>query len=335
MSAAARMVGQAACIGGGVIGGGWAARLLLNGIDVAVFDPAPDAKDKVEAVLANAERSWAKLTKAPLPERGALRYAANLAEAVSGAGLVVESVPERLDIKHKVYAGIEETAAPDALIASSTSGLVPTNLQAHMAHPQRLIVAHPFNPVYLLPCVELVAGRKTASSAIDRAEALYLAIGMRPVRVRKEIEAFIADRLLEAIWRESLWLIRDGIATTEDVDEVIRTGFGLRFAQMGIFESYRLAGGEAGMRHFLAQFGPCLQWPWTKLTDVPELTDELVDMIAEQSDAQSGAHSIRALEQIRDDNLVAILGALKDRDWGAGRNLADYEKRLTNPETAE
>ncbi|HSM41856.1 MAG TPA: 3-hydroxyacyl-CoA dehydrogenase family protein, partial [Afifellaceae bacterium] len=146
---------------------------------------------------------------------------------------------------------------------------------------------------------------------------------------------FIADRLLEAIWRESLWLVHDGIATTQDIDDVIRYGFGLRFAQMGIFETYRLAGGEAGMRHFLAQFGPCLQWPWTKLMDVPELTDELIDRIAAQSDAQSGAHAIGELERIRDDNLVAILGALKERGWGAGETLADYEMRLAGGATGE
>jgi carnitine 3-dehydrogenase len=151
---------------------------------------------------------------------------------------------------------------------------------------------------------------------------------MKPLHVRKEIDAFIADRFLEAVWREALWLVKDGIGTTEEIDDAIRFGFGLRWAQMGLFETYRVAGGEAGMRHFIAQFGPCLQWPWTKLTDVPELTDELIDMVASQSDAQSGHHSIRALERIRDDNLVAIMQALRANDWGAGKVLADYEKRL-------
>ncbi len=146
--------------------------------------------------------------------------------------------------------------------------------------------------------------------------------------MKKEIEAFVADRLLEAIWRESLWLIKDGITTTQELDDIVRYGFGLRYAQMGVFETYRVAGGEAGMRHFLAQFGPCLTWPWTKLMDVPEYNDELVDLIAGQSDEQSGHYSIRELERIRDDNLIAIQQALKANDWGAGQVLANYEKQL-------
>jgi carnitine 3-dehydrogenase len=151
---------------------------------------------------------------------------------------------------------------------------------------------------------------------------------MKPLKVRKEIDAHIADRFLEAVWREALWLVRDGIATTEEIDDAIRFGFGLRWAQMGLFETYRVAGGEAGMAHFIAQFGPCLKWPWTRLTDVPELTDELVDTISAQSDAQSGAYSIRELERIRDDNLVGILRALKARDWGAGALLRAHDRRL-------
>jgi carnitine 3-dehydrogenase len=145
---------------------------------------------------------------------------------------------------------------------------------------------------------------------------------------RKPRPAFIADRLLEAIWRESLWLVKDGIATTRDIDDAVRYGFGLRYAQMGVFDTYRVAGGEAGMRHFMEQFGPCLKWPWTKLTDVPEFTDELVDLIAGQSDEQSGYMGIREMERIRDDNLIAILQALKGNNWGAGQTLARYEKQL-------
>jgi carnitine 3-dehydrogenase len=287
------------------------------------------------AVVDNARRAWAQFADAALPAMGRISFAESIDDAVAGAELIVESVPERLDIKRKVYADVERAAAEDALIASSTSGILPSDLQTEMAHPERLIVAHPFNPVYLLPCVELVAGECTSPEIMDRAERLYEALGMKPIRVRKEIEAFIADRLLEAIWRESLWLVKDGVATTQDIDDVIRYGFGLRFAQMGIFETYRLAGGEAGMRHFIAQFGPCLKWPWTKLMDVPELTDDLVDRIAEQSDAQSGAHAIRDLERIRDDNLVAIIGALKEKRWGAGESLAEYEQYLSDSANAE
>lgn len=318
---------RAAVIGGGVIGAGWLARLIEAGIEVRVHDPDPDAARKLAEVLANAERAYSKLTLAPRPRKAGWSMAGSVAEAVEGAGLIVEAVPERIELKRRVYAGIE-TVNADGIIASSTSGYKPTDLQAGMQAPGRLIVAHPFNPVYLLPLVEIVAGEKTDPATVERAMAFYPVLGMKPVRLRREIDAFIADRFLEAVWREGLWLVKDGIATTEEIDDAIRLGFGLRWAQMGLFETYRLAGGEAGMRHFIEQFGPALKWPWTRLMDVPELTDELIDMIAAQSDAQSGARSIRELERIRDDNLVAIMQALKAHHWGAGAVLADWERRL-------
>lgn len=319
---------KAACIGGGVIGAGWVARLVENGIDVNVFDTASDIQKKTQAVLDNADRAYAKLTMAQRPAKGKVTYCDTIEHAVADVQWIIESVPERLALKHAVYADIEKHASQQATIASSTSGLMPSDLQRLMHNPERLLVAHPFNPVYLLPVVELVAGKATDSQVIDKALAFYKALGMKPIRVRKEIEAFVADRLLEAIWRESLWLIKDGITTTEELDDIVRFGFGLRYAQMGVFETYRVAGGEAGMRHFLAQFGPCLTWPWTRLMDVPEYNDDLVELIAGQSDAQSGRYTIRELERIRDDNLVAIQQALKANEWGAGVVLADYEKRL-------
>jgi carnitine 3-dehydrogenase len=319
---------RAAVIGGGVIGGGWVARLIQNGVDVGIFDPDPEAARKINDVMANADHAVGRLTMAPLPARGEISFAASIAEAVTGAELIIEAVPERLDIKQAVYAEIEAAAAGDAVISSSTSGILPSDLQAQMQRPERLLVGHPFNPVYLLPLVELVGGAKTDPVTIDRAAAFFAGIGMHPLRIRKEIEAFVADRFLEAVWREALWLVKDGIATTEEIDDAIRYGFGLRWAQMGLFETYRVAGGEAGMAHFIAQFGPCLKWPWTKLMDVPELTDELVKTISDQSDAQSGQHSIRELERIRDNNLVAILQALKANDWGAGQTVANWEKSL-------
>jgi carnitine 3-dehydrogenase len=199
-------------------------------------------------------------------------------------------------------------------------------------HPERLVVGHPFNPVYLLPIVEIVGGEQTWPEAIELAREYYAEIGMKPVVIRKEIEAFVGDRLLEAMWREALWLIKDGICTVEELDDIMRYGFGLRWAQMGMFQIYRVAGGEAGMRHFMAQFGPCLSWPWTKLMDVPEFNDELVDLIASQSDDQSSQWSIRELEKIRDDNLVAIMEALakadKGKGWGAGELHRTYVKQL-------
>ena len=319
---------RAAIIGGGVIGAGWIARFIENGIDVAIYDPAADAVVKVEAVLENSRYSYNKLIKVQRRQEGSVTFCDSLVDAVSNAQLIVESVPERLEIKQSVYAEVEHHAGRDAIIVSSSSGIMPSDLQSKMVTPERLLVAHPFNPVYLLPLVELVGGRKTNPSVMDRAKAFYSSIGMKPLLVKKEIEAFIADRLLEAIWRESLWLVKDGVATTEDIDDAVRYGFGLRYAQMGVFDTYRVAGGEAGMRHFMAQFGPCLKWPWSKLTDVPEFNEELVDLIATQSDQQSGHLSIREMERIRDDNLIGILNALKSNNWGAGKILANHEVRL-------
>jgi carnitine 3-dehydrogenase len=323
-----RGVKTAAAIGGGVIGGGWIARFLLNGINVNVFDPHPQVQRLIGEIIANAERAYSRLFLAPMPPRGTLVFTDTLAEAVRDAGYIQESVPERLELKHKVYTEIEKHCRKDALIGSSASGFTPTQLQENAKHPERIFVAHPFNPVYLLPLVELVPSAKTSANVVAQATAFLSAVGMKPLLVRKEIDAHIADRLLEAVWREGLWLVKDGIATTEELDDAIRFGFGLRWAQMGLFETYRIAGGEAGMRHFISQFGPALAWPWTKLMDVPELTDELITMIADQSDAQSGRYSIRELERIRDDNLVGIMQAQKTRNWGVGELLINYEKAL-------
>jgi carnitine 3-dehydrogenase len=325
-------ISRAACIGGGVIGGGWVARFLLAGIDVKVFDPHPEAERIVAEVLANAERAYGLLTSVPLPARGRLTFCASLEEAVADAQWVQESVPERLDLKRRVLAQIDAAAPADALIGSSTSGLLPSDLQEGLSHRERLFVAHPYNPVYLLPLAEIVGGKATSAATIARAKDALDAIGMKGVVIAREIEAFVGDRLLEALWREALWLIKDDICDVETLDDVIRYSFGLRWAQMGLFQTYRIAGGEAGMRHFLAQFGPCLQWPWTKLTDVVDLDDALVEKIGAQSDAQAKGLSIRQLERIRDENLVGILQALKagqgGEGWGAGALLGDFEKRL-------
>jgi len=320
---------KVAVVGAGVIGAGWIARFAENGIAVSLFDPAPDAREKVEAVLSNADYAYSKLQAGPRPMKGSVTYTTTLAEAVGDACLIVEAVPEILALKQGVYRDIEASVKPDVMIVSSTSGILPTDLQAGMKHPERLLVAHPFNPVYLLPLVEIVAGDKTAPACVEQAIAIYTELGMEALHIKKEIEAFVADRLLEAVWREALWLINDGIATTAEIDDAIRFGFGLRWAQMGLFETYRLAGGEAGIKHFIAQFGPCLQWPWTKLMDVPELTEELIETIARQSDAQSGEYSFRELERIRDNNLIAIMHALKANQWGAGQTLIRTEAART------
>lgn len=324
-----------AAIGGGVIGGGWVARFILNGHDVRIHDPHPEAERIIGEVLDNARDAYENLFLAPLPEPGQVIWCNSIADAVEGADYVQESVPEQLALKHKIIAEIEAAAPPEAIIGSSTSGFKPSELREGARHPDRILVAHPFNPVYLLPVVEIVGGGEDGSPATTRADEILTAVGMKPVLIAREIDAHIGDRLLEAVWREALWLVNDGIATTEVIDDIIRYGFGLRWAQMGLFETYRIAGGEAGMKHFLGQFGPALKWPWTKLMDVPDLDDRLVNMIADQSDAQSGKHSIRELERIRDQNLIGIFQALKANDWGVGETVLAMENRFYAREVAK
>jgi carnitine 3-dehydrogenase len=315
-------------LGGGVIGGGWAARFLLNGVDVRLHDPDPEAPRKVAEIVENARRAYRGLTLAPLPAEGALAFAATPEEAVDGADFVQESAPERPELKRALLAAASSALGPDALVCSSTSGLRPSVLQADMERPERFAVGHPFNPVYLLPLVEVCAGERTAPGTVERAADVYRSVGMHPLVVRKEVDGFLADRLLEALWREALWLVHDDLATVSEVDDAIRYGAGLRWAFMGTFLTYRIAGGEDGMRHFLAQFGPALEWPWTRLVDVPELSDALVEKVAAQSDAQANGSSTRELERLRDDCLVALLQALRAREVGAGETLAAWERGL-------
>ncbi len=330
MTKGTTMAKRAAIIGGGVIGGGWAARFLLNGWDVRVFDPDPQAERKVGEVLTNARGALPMLYDCALPAEGKLSFHGSIAEAVDGADWIQESVSERLDLKHKVFAEIQ-VAAPGVPIGSSTSGFKPSELQQGAADPSTIMVTHPFNPVYLLPLIEVVPSEATAPAMVEAAKATLTEVGLYPLHVRKEIDAHIADRFLEAVWREALWLVKDGIATTEEIDNAIRYGFGLRWGQMGLFETYRVAGGEAGMRHFMAQFGPALSWPWTKLMDVPEFTPELVDLIADQSDAQSGHLSIRELERKRDRNLIAMMRALKQQGTSSGKLVGQHQRTLMHP----
>ncbi len=315
-------------LGAGVIGGGWAARFLLAGSDVRLFDPSPAAVEAVDETVARARRAWRRLTLAPLPAEGALTLVDTVEAAVQEVDLVQESVPEREPLKVSLLAQASRAAPADAIIATSTSGLLPSALAVDIEAPERFVVGHPFNPVYLLPLVEVCGSARTSPQTIQRAAAVYRSVGMRPLIVRREIDGFIADRLLEALWREALWLVADDVATVEEIDDAIRFGAGLRWSAMGTFLTYRLAGGEAGMRHFMAHFGPALQLPWTRLTDVPALDDELLDKLVAESDAQANGRSIAELERIRDDSLVAVLRGLAGVGWGAGDVLARAERAL-------
>ena len=283
----------AAIIGGGVIGGALAARFLLNGWDVWVYDPDPEAERKISEVLDNARRSLPSLSDHVMPTEGAISFHGTIAEAVEGAAYIQESVPERMDIKHLTFTAITEACSKDAVIGSSTSSFTPTELSEQQVDKSRIMVCHPFNPVYLLPLVEVVGGTTASEDAVETCMGILTEIGMKPLKIKKEILGHIADRLLESVWREGLWLIKDGICDTETLDDAMRFGFGLRWAQMGLFETYRIAGGEAGMLHFISQFGPTMEWPLSKLMDVPELDDALVKKVADQSDAQSAMYSIR------------------------------------------
>ena len=306
---------RVSCLGGGVIGAGWAARFALAGHPVCLYDPNPNTRARMDETFARAERAWRMLH--PYSEPATIRFAKTLQDACEDAEFVQESAPEDLNIKRALLNDADQTLPPEVPLVSSTSGLRPSVLQAALKHPQRLCVGHPFNPVYLLPLVEVAGGEKTNQQTLETVSEVYQNIGMHPLQVRHENDAFIADRLMEALWREALWLVRDDLATTGEIDDAIRYGCGLRWAFMGPFQTFRLAGGEGGIEHFLEQFGPALELPWTHLK-APPLDDELIKRIREQSDAQAAGRTSEEWFQLRDDCLVALLQALRPTGFAAG-----------------
>jgi carnitine 3-dehydrogenase len=322
-----RQVKTLGLLGTGVIGGGWAARALHFGIDVVASDVRPEMEGWIRGAVDNAAGALARLTMAPLPPPGRLSFTTDLRAMARQVDFIQENIPEQLELKQRVLAEASQHAPADVLIASSTSGLMPTDLQRDMRSPERLLVGHPFNPVYLLPLVELVGGARTSPEALEAASGFYRYIGMHPLRVRHEIPGHLTDRLQEALWREILHMVNDGVATTGELDESIVYGPGLRWAAMGTNLIYHLAGGETGMRHMLKQFGPCLKWPWTHL-EAPELTETLIDRMVAGTQAQANGRSIRELERLRDDCLVAIQQVLRQYDIGAGATLRALETRL-------
>ena len=314
-----------AVVGTGVIGAGWAARALAHGLDVVAWDPAAGWQARLRAAVENAWPALARLGLYPGADMDRLRCADTLAAACQGADFIQESVPERLALKRDVIERIDAEAPSATTIASSTSEL-PSELQSRCRYPDRVVVGHPFNPVYLLPLVEVLGGEQTSDGAVEGAMAFYRDLGMHPLRVRKEIEGFLSDRLQEALWRELLHLVNDDVATTEELDAAIVYGPGLRWAVMGTCLSFHLAGGDAGMEHFMRQFGPALKLPWTRLA-APELGDELISRLAEGTRRQAGGRTVKELERLRDDCLVAIMQALRRFEIGAGRTLAEDEDR--------
>jgi carnitine 3-dehydrogenase len=300
-----------AAIGAGVIGSGWVARALAHGLDVLAWDPAPGAEKQLRENVANAWPALERVGLAPGASQARLRFVGTIEACVANADFIQESAPERESLKLELHQAISRAAKPDAIIASSTSGLLPTDFYASAVHPERCIVGHPFNPVYLLPLVEVLGGERTAPATIEAALAIYRSLGMRPLRVRKEVPGFIADRLLEALWREALHLVNDGVATTGEIDDAIRFGAGIRWSFMGTFLTYTLAGGDAGMRHFMQQFGPALELPWTRLV-APKLTDELIDRVVDGTAEQVGTRTIKELERYRDECITGVLAVIDE-----------------------
>jgi len=299
-------VRRVAVVGAGVIGGGWALHYLRMGLDVDVYDPAPQARRDLLGML---EDTW------PLLERMGLRPGAsparivlheNMEAAVGPADLVQENSPEDGALKRRVLADIDRAARPDAVIASSTSGFAMTMLQADCARPERCVVGHPFNPPYLIPLVEVVGGERTDPAAVEWLAAFYAAAGKRPLRLTRELPGFVGNRLQEAMWREALHMVANGEATVEEIDESIAYGPGLRWAQMGPCLTFHLAGGSGGMAHMLDHFGAALLEPWTRLA-APPLTPELRERMVDGCLREADGRPVAELERTRDEFLAELL----------------------------
>ncbi len=264
-----------AVIGAGAIGTSWAAFFVERGFRVVVHDPAPQAVEGFHA-------GFARMTDRP----SEVEWAGDLAEAAREADLVVENGPERLDAKREIFAELDEAAAPHVPLASSSSGLPPSAFQeACLHHPERVLVAHPFNPPHLMPLVEIVGGRTTAPEVLDRVSDFLASLGKRPVRVRRELPGHIANRLQAALWREAYALVQSGAATVADVDAAIAWGPGLRWALLGPFLTQHMSGGMGGIAHVLEHLGPPMEEWWQDLgspTLSPELVDAVVDGVADE-----------------------------------------------------
>ncbi len=312
-----------------MIGGGWAARALHAGLDVVAADINPAMEDWIRGAVENAAPSLSALTEGiPMPERGTLSFTTDPLEMASAADFVQENVPETLEIKRRALGQIADATGSDVIIASSTSGFMPTELQEGLRHPERLLVGHPFNPVYLCPLVEIVGGVETSEAAKSAAASFYASIGMHPLMIRREVPGHISDRLQEAMWREILHALNDDIATTRELDESIVYGPGLRWSIMGMNQLYMLAGGAGGARHFMKQFGPALEWPWSHLK-APPLTDEIIDRFALGTEEQAEGKTIREMESIRDECMVAVQRVLAKHNMGAGKTLNAFAQHMT------
>jgi 3-hydroxyacyl-CoA dehydrogenase len=303
-------VERVAVVGAGTIGASWATLFLARGLDVAVHDPGPDAKTRVRGFIARAWPTMARLGLAPDADPERMRFHEDPAEAVRDVAFVQESGPENLAAKQALYARMEQGLAADTIVASSTSGLLPSDLQGGRIGPERYLVGHPFNPPHLMPLVEVVGGRATDPAVLDWAAAFYQAVGKRPIKIRREVPGHVANRMQVALYREAIHLVLEGVASLEDVDAAIAYGPGLRWAIMGPHVLHHLAGGEGGMRHQLEHIGPGIE-EWWNDAGRPDLTPEVINRLVEAFDAGE-QRSVQELAAERDALLVALLQSLAE-----------------------
>ena len=296
---------KVAVIGTGVIGTGWIIRCLAHNKIVYAFDK--DLKLK-NSLIKEIKRTWPFVKKLFKKNKLNLKnfyYFTSLEKTLKDAEFIQECATENYALKTKLMSTIGNYAKPNAIISSSSSGLLPTRIYSKCKNPQRSLIGHPFNPVYLLPAVEIVPGKKTSTKYLNQAKKFYKSISMNPIMLKKELPGYLSDRLQEALWREGLHIINEGYATTEDLDRAIEDGPGLRWSLMGTFLTFHLAGGKAGMKHMLEQFGPALKLPWTKLK-APKLTKNLSSRIISGTKNQSKGKSVSMISNIRDEYLVEL-----------------------------
>jgi 3-hydroxyacyl-CoA dehydrogenase len=298
---------RVAIIGTGVIGASWTALFLAKGLEVTATDVAPNAEATLRRFIEAAWPALKRLGLAPGASQSKLTFTADLAAAVRGVDLVQENGPERIDFKKKLYGQLDELLPPDVIIASSSSGLTMSEIQSGAAsHPERCVIAHPFNPPHLVPLVEIVGGAKTSEETIERASEFYTALGKQTVRLHKEVPGHVANRLQAALAREVYYLVAEGVVSVADVDKALSWGPGLRWGIMGQVMLNHLGGGEGGIEHFFQQFtGPMTAW-W-KVLGSPELTPDLQRKLIDGVHAEAGARSVDELAAERDEVLLGLL----------------------------
>ena len=299
-------VRRVACIGAGTIGASWAATFLSRGLEVVVSDPAPDAPERLRAMIAQAWPALQALGAVAGADPAAWRFEPDPVRAVEGVDFVQESAPERYDVKKALLPKLDAVLPPEVVIASSSSGLLISRLSEGCAHPQRCVIGHPFNPPHLVPLVEVVGGATAAPASVAAAMAFYRSVGKHPIEIRKEVPGHLANRLQAALWREAVHLVAEGVASVADVDAAISEGPGLRWALMGPHATFHLAGGAGGMAHFLDHLLPAMQSWWADLGNPavpPSLQASLVEGVREEV----GGRSVAELAARRDAFLVALL----------------------------